>query len=335
MEWLTFFVCKKRRMTNELLASNEIMRNSRNHVLFQVQIKSSCFSSIMRGVVTQSPEPEAHVLCVQAFWVDLEFRSAGFWGEGKTESTRGKTSRSRERTNNKLSAHMVRAQNRTRGHIGGRLHQPCSPSQNQKIEAVQKVEWCLCSIGAYVCHLEIKLRWNKLLCSQEIMNRHFERKECFSAASCKVLCEFLTEANVRYLLSDACRIMTSMPMFATYRVKVEIIISEVLMAFLWESRAWKVQVQERFTNFLLVIEICLVIPVQTHCHERGNSCLNRIICDFRSTLGVSTVEAHMCISINGVVSLEHYHWQDEIKRTKKSERIFVHFTVTNVWLVKN
>ena len=65
-------------MTNELLASNEIMRNSRNHVLFQVQIKSSCFSSIMRGVVTQSPEPEAHVLCVQAFWVDLEFRSAGF-----------------------------------------------------------------------------------------------------------------------------------------------------------------------------------------------------------------------------------------------------------------
>ena len=31
------------------------------------------------------------------------------------------------------------------------------------------------------------------------------------------------------------------------------------------------------------------------------------LCDFRSTLGVSTVEAHMRISINGVVSLEHYH----------------------------
>jgi len=182
-----------------------------------------------------------------------------FEERGKPGSTRGKTSRSRERTNNKLSPHMVRAQNRTRGHIGGRLHQPCSPSQNQKIEAVQKFEWCLCSIGAYVCHLEIKLRWNKLLCSQEIVNRHFERKECFSAASCKVLCEFLTEANVRYLLSDACRIMTSMPMFATYRVKVEIIISEVLTGVLWESRAWKLctcKVRKRLPNFLLVIEIC-------------------------------------------------------------------------------
>ena len=44
--------------------------------------------------------------------------------------------------------------------------------------------------------LEIKLRWNELLYSREIVNRHFERKECFSAASCKVLCEFLTEAKI-------------------------------------------------------------------------------------------------------------------------------------------
>ena len=55
----------------------------------------------------------------------------------------------------------------------------------------------------------------------------------------------------------------------------------------------KFQVRERFPNFLLVIEICLVIPVQTACCERGNSCLNRIKCDFRSTLGVSTVDALM------------------------------------------
>ena len=40
--------------------------------------KSSCLSSITRGVVAQSPEPEAHVLCVRAFRVELEFRSAGF-----------------------------------------------------------------------------------------------------------------------------------------------------------------------------------------------------------------------------------------------------------------
>ena len=80
-----FFVCKKRRTTNELLASNEIMQNSRNHVSFQVQIKSNCFSSVMRGVVTQSPEPEAHVLCVRAFRVELEFGSAGFQERGKPE----------------------------------------------------------------------------------------------------------------------------------------------------------------------------------------------------------------------------------------------------------
>lgn len=62
---------------------------------------------------------------------------------------------------------------------------------------------------------------------------------------------------------------------------------------------WKGKFQERkgFPNFLLDIEICLVIPVQTACCQRGNSCLNRIMCDFRSTLAVSTVEALMRISI--------------------------------------
>ena len=35
-------------------------------------------SSIARGVVAQSPEPEAHVLCVRAFEVELEFRNRGF-----------------------------------------------------------------------------------------------------------------------------------------------------------------------------------------------------------------------------------------------------------------
>jgi len=41
------------------------------------------------------------------------------------------------------------------------------------------------------------------------------------------------EANVRFSLSDAYRIIiTSMPMFAMYRVKVEIITSKVLTAVL-------------------------------------------------------------------------------------------------------
>ena len=50
------------------------------------------------------------------------------------------------------------------------------------------------------------------------MNRHFESKEC----SCKVPCEFLTEAKISFsLLSGAYIILTPMPMFATCRVKVE------------------------------------------------------------------------------------------------------------------
>ena len=49
-----------------------------------------------------------------------------------------------------------------------------------------------CITDAYVCNLEIMLKWNELLCSREIVNRHFKSKEC----SCKVLCEFLTEAKI-------------------------------------------------------------------------------------------------------------------------------------------
>ena len=64
-----------------------------------------------------------------------------------------------------------------------------------KIE-VRKFEWCLYNIDAYVCNLEIKLKWNELLCSREIVNLHFESKKCFSAASCKVLREFLPKAKI-------------------------------------------------------------------------------------------------------------------------------------------
>ena len=64
------------------------------------------------------------------------------------------------------------------------------------------------------------------------MNRHFERKEFFSVASCKVLCKFLMEVKAWFSLSDIYRIITSMPTFATYRAKVEAIISKVLTAVL-------------------------------------------------------------------------------------------------------
>ena len=59
-------------------------------------------------------------------------------------------------------------------------------------EKVRTFERCLYNIDAYVCNLEIMLKWNELLCSREIVNRHFKSKEC----SCKVLCKFLTEAKI-------------------------------------------------------------------------------------------------------------------------------------------
>ena len=58
-----------------------INRTACNCHNYQIKSKSNqinCLSSITRGVVVPSPEPEAHVLSVQAFRVELEFRSAGF-----------------------------------------------------------------------------------------------------------------------------------------------------------------------------------------------------------------------------------------------------------------
>ena len=61
----------------------------------------------------------------------------------------------------------------------------------------------------------------------------------------------------------------------------------------------KFQMQEPYPNLLLVIKPCPVIPAQTACCERGNSCVNRILSDFRSTLDVVMVDALMRISLNG------------------------------------
>ena len=40
---------------------------------------------------------------------------------------------------------------------------------------------------------------------------------------------------------------------------------------------------DEFVNIFMVVELCLVIPVQTAYVERGNGCLNRIMTDHRST----------------------------------------------------
>ena len=74
---------------------------------------------------------------------------------------------------------------------------------------------------------------------------------------------------------------------------------------------------------MLVIEVCLVIPVQTACCERGNSCLNRVMCDFRLILDVGTVKAPMRISLNGPNPSEYQsslavaRWLDSGERAKR------------------
>ena len=52
-------------------------------------------------------------------------------------------------------------------------------------------------------------------------------------------------------------------------------------------------------NLLILVELCLEIPCQTACCERGNSCTNRIVSDWRSTLDVSTIDEFMGIAISG------------------------------------
>lgn len=60
-----------------------------------------------------------------------------------------------------------------------------------------------------------------------------------------------------------------------------------------------------FVNILMVVELCLVIPVQTVCLERGNVCLNRIMTDHRSSLDVPTISALMQNAINGPSNTEY------------------------------
>ena len=60
-----------------------------------------------------------------------------------------------------------------------------------------------------------------------------------------------------------------------------------------------------FVNILMVVELCLVIPVQTACENRGKNCLNRITTHHRSSLGVPTISALMHIVINGPSHTEY------------------------------
>ena len=63
----------------------------------------------------------------------MEFRSVGFWGEGKTEVTRENLSEQRREPTTNSTHIRCRVQESNPGHIGGRrvlslLHHPCFPS---------------------------------------------------------------------------------------------------------------------------------------------------------------------------------------------------------------
>lgn len=93
----------------------------------------------------------------------------------------------------------------------------------------------------------------------------------------------------------------------------------------WQELFTNPHYSARFPNLLVLIELCLVMPIQTACCERGNSCLNRIMTDFRSSLDVSTVDALMFISLNGPDHAEYNatravaRWLDSRQRLRRPE----------------
>lgn len=81
--------------------------------------------------------------------------------------------------------------------------------------------------------------------------------------------------------------------------------------------------KDDYPNLLILVELCLVIPCQTACCERGNSYMNRIMTDWRSTLNVSTIDELMRIAISGP-SHEDYTtvlaggcWLEESEQSKR------------------
>ena len=93
----------------------------------------------------------------------------------------------------------------------------------------------------------------------------------------------------------------------------------------WQELSTNPHYSARFPNLLVLIELCLVMPIQTACCERGNSCLNRIMTYFKSSLDVSTVDALMFISLNGPDHAEYNatravaRWLDSGQRLRRPE----------------
>lgn len=82
--------------------------------------------------------------------------------------------------------------------------------------------------------------------------------------------------------------------FHVQRVRAEL---ELRQSEFWKNKF--MFCKDDYPNLLILVELCLVIPCQTACCERGNSCMNRIMTDRRSTLNVSTIDELMRIAISG------------------------------------
>ena len=106
--------------------------------------------------------------------------------------------------------------------------------------------------------------------------------------------------------------------FHVQRVRAEL---ELRQSEFWKNKF--MFCKDDYPNLLILVELCLVIPCQTACCERGNSCMNRIMTDWRSTLNVSTIDELMRIAISGP-SHEDYtavlavgRWLEESERSRR------------------
>lgn len=106
--------------------------------------------------------------------------------------------------------------------------------------------------------------------------------------------------------------------FHVQRVRAEL---ELRQSEFWKNKF--MFCKDDYPNLLILVELCLVIPCQTACCERGNSWMNRIMTDWRSTLNVSTIDELMRIAISGP-SHEDYtavlavgRWLEESERSRR------------------
>ena len=81
--------------------------------------------------------------------------------------------------------------------------------------------------------------------------------------------------------------------FHVQRVRAEL---ELKQSDFWKNKF--MLCKDDYPNLLILVKLCHVIPWQTACCEQGNSCMNRIMTDWRSSLNVSTIDELMRIVLS-------------------------------------